>query len=143
MGYFEFIRIPLFIRIPPLVRYGFVTRGGILINSAEGRKKLVLLKFYFFIGNLFGNVFFAKEIAFSKRIISQFSRLRRAILQQCSIYISREYCQLKHFSNVQAAIAPSTHAQNDFHKLWLARWQRVISNLRAATALSTHAQNAS
>ena len=50
----------------------------------------------------------------------------------------------KQFSNLHAAIALSTHAQNVF-TVWLARWDLIIFDLRAATALSTqcHAQNVS
>ena len=74
---------------------------------------------------------------------------------------------LKLFSNLHAAIALSTHAQNIFYSVeldyiwfaggygalyactkrfltvWMARWDLITFDLWAATALSTHAQNAS
>ena len=45
--------------------------------------------------------------------------------------------------DLRAATALSTHAQNVFFTVWMARWDLVTFDLRAATALSTHAQNAS
>ena len=107
---------------------------------------------------------FAKEIAFCKRKTPKFSRLRRGYTPsnyskhwwRCSKskyskcnYSKSNYCNIvhaaalaKHFSNLHAAIARSTHAQNIF-TVWLARWDLIIYDLRAATALSTHAQNVS
>ena len=88
------------------------------------------------------SMIFAKEIVFSKRIISKFSRLRRgytprnyskrydvvrkAIIHKCK-YSKSNYSNIVHaaalakqFSNLHAAIALSTHAQNVF-TVWLAR----------------------
>ena len=109
---------------------------------------------------------------FPKCIISKISRLRRATLPANVQFVLR--ASTAHsiiFSNLQAAIALSTHAQNVFYKLvgalrlgyiiftggyralytctkrvykvWLGRGRNVIIfDSRASTALSTHAQNA-
>ena len=90
-------------------------------------------------------VFFAKEIAFSKRIISQFSRLRRATLPAIFNLYSTPVPPTQAFVKCTGGHrALYTCMHKTIFTLWLAWYaQWIISNLRAATALSTRAQNAS
>ena len=119
------------------------------LRPAAGRKFLVVLAFkiaWTTLRKCSTKMIFAKTIAFSKRIISKFSRLRRATLPTMSnLYSARAPPTQAIFQNLQLSRSIHSHAQNVFinnYCGWRAgTWlYRIYGRLRRS--LHNHAQNA-